>query len=304
MRVLITGAGGFCGRHLIDYLKTQNVEIHTLGGRATSTNHHFANPDNLSAIATAVTEAKPDYVIHLAGITKNIQAFNLYYIVNTVYAANLLLALEMRGWGNCPVLLTGTSAEYGIVASKDLPITEDTPPRPYNHYGISKLAQTLMGVALSKTGRPLIIVRPFNIIGPGMPKHLVIYSFARQIADILKGNHPPVIEAGNLASSRDFIAIADVVEIYWRLIQTPAAYGEVINVCSGKGVVIGDILDRLVSIANRPIEVSQVSARLKSVDVPLHYGSPEKLRNIIGYTPIMDLDTTLKQILMEMINQQ
>lgn len=302
MRALVTGAGGFCGRHLLSYLRTQRVEVHTLGVKPARGNHHYADPADVGALIAAVAEARPDYVIHLAGVTHT-QDFTLYYSINTLYAARLLQALELTEQQNCPVLLVGTSAEYGLVKSEQLPITEDTPTRPYSHYGISKLAQTLMGLALAQNGRPLVMVRPFNIIGPGMPEYLSVQSFARQIADSIKGRRPPVIEVGNLSSSRDFVAVNEVVKIYWQLVQTPTAYGEVVNVCSGRGVVMGDLLARLIAIANVPIEVRSDPTRLKPVDVPVHYGSSEKLRSILGHIPSESLDITLGRILAELVKE-
>jgi GDP-4-dehydro-6-deoxy-D-mannose reductase len=302
MRALVTGAGGFCGRHLLHHLHAQGVEVHTLGVKPNCGNHHHANPADGAAMSAAVAEARPDYVLHLAGVS-HAQDLALYYSVNTLYAANLLQALEIAGRQDCPVLLTGTSAEYGLVAGEQLPITEETPARPYNHYGISKLAQTLMGLALARHGRPLVMVRPFNIIGPGMPDYISVQSFARQIADIVKARRPPVIEVGNLNSSRDFVDVDEAVRIYWQIVQTPAAYGEVINVCSGRGVPMGHLLDQLIALSGISIEIRPDPARLKPVDVPRHYGSPEKLQNILGYVPGKNLDASLKRILAGLVNE-
>jgi GDP-4-dehydro-6-deoxy-D-mannose reductase len=302
MRALVTGAGGFCGQHLLRYLHAQGVEVHTLGIKPGCGNHHHANPADGAAMSAAVAEARPDYVIHLAGVT-HAQDLTLYYSVNTLYAATLLRALEIAGRQDCPILLTGTSAEYGLVTGEQLPITEETPARPYNHYGISKLAQTLMGSVLARHGRPLVMVRPFNIIGPGMPDYISVQSFARQIADIVKGRRPPVIEVGNLNSSRDFVDVDEAVKVYWRLVQTPAAYGEVFNVCSGRGVVVGDVLARLVALAGLPIEIRVDPTRFKAIDVPVHFGSLEKLQNILGYVTGKNLDASLKCILAELIKE-
>lgn len=297
MRALITGAGGFCGQHLIPYLKSQGVEIHTLGTRAASDYYYpLTDTADVSALAAVIKTVQPDYVFHLAGVA-SAQNPTLFYQVNTVYAATLLHALEITGYQNCPVLLVGTSAEYGLVSPEQVPIHEETPTYPYSHYGISKLSQTLIGLALSKQGRPLVMVRPFNIIGSGMPEYLSIQSFVKQITQIAQGQQPPIIKVGNLKSSRDFIDISDVVKIYWQLIQTPLAYGQLINVCSGKGTVIEDILLKLIEFANIEVEIQTDPARLKSIDVPVHYGSVKKLQLLIGYSPKTNLESVLESIL-------
>lgn len=297
MRTLITGAGGFCGQHLIPYLQSQGLEIHTLGRKPASNNHHYlTDTADISVVADTIKSVQPNYVFHLAGVASS-QDPTSFYRVNAVYAATLLHALAITGYQDCPVLLVGTSAEYGMVSSKQLPIHEEIPANPYGNYGISKLSQTLMGLALSKQGRPLIMVRPFNIIGCGMPEYLSIQSFVQQIIKIIHGQQPPVLKVGNLSSSRDFIDIKEVVKIYWQLMQTPSAYGEVINICSGQGTVIGNILHKLVELAKVDIEVQTESGRLKTIDVPVHYGSVEKLQSLIGYTPITNLESILKSIL-------
>lgn len=301
MKTLITGSGGFCGKHLTRYLKDLGEEVHTLsrGGDPTPFHHSIEDITDIGTIASILKLIKPDTVFHLAGVSSASDP-TLFYRVNTQYAVALLGALERIGHGNCPVLLVGTSAEYGNVTQDHLPIREDLPPCPYNHHGISKLAQTYVGLAAHASGYPVVIVRPFNVIGPGMPEHLVIQSFVSQIAKASEGKISPEIHVGNLKSSRDFVDVRDVVKIYWKLLNLPAAYGQVINVCSGKGTVIGDILSKLLQFAGVQAEIKIDPLRFRSIDVPVHYGSNEKLRELLGFAPDTDLDGTIKNILQEM----
>ncbi len=298
MKALLTGAGGFCGRHLMSYLEKQGVEVHTLSSRTfgESPRHHVIDLNNVSAMTSALVSVQPDYVFHLAGISHASDPA-LFYQVNTQYAVRLLYAMEQASLGDRPALLVGTSAEYGLVSAEQLPIREDLQPRPYNHYGISKLAQTLEGLSAAGKGRHVVVVRPFNIIGAGMPEHLALQSFARQVAEIKKGLIPPVIEVGNLESSRDFIDVHDSTEIYWRLVRTPSAWGEVINVCSGRETNIGYLLSRLVDMAGISIEVRTNPSRFKQIDVKSHYGSVEKMRRVLGIMPMTSLDASLESVL-------
>jgi GDP-4-dehydro-6-deoxy-D-mannose reductase len=297
MRALVTGAGGFCGQHLLPYLEKQGVEVHTLGTKSVGDRHYFLqDPADATALIDIVKAVRPDYVFHLAGVASSKNP-TLFYQINSVYAATLLHALEIAGYANCPVLLVGTSAEYGVISPEQLPIREEMKPYPYSHYGISKLSQTLMGESLAKQGRPLVMVRPFNIIGQGMPEYLALQSFAQQIRRIAGGQQAPLIQVGNLSSLRDFVAVQEVVKIYWQLMQLPSAIGQVINICSGQGISIAEILQRLVQLSQLKVDIQIDPERFKAVDIPVHYGSTEKLQQLIGYAPDLNLDSVIKSML-------
>lgn len=297
MKALVTGASGFVGTHLLRLLQKQGAEVFTHGPEQAILGEHFDTPlEDVSRLAEVTARAQPDYVFHLAGIASG-SDYPLYYRVNVQYAANLLSALELAGLADRPVLLTGTAAEYGLVPQEDLPITEKTPAAPYNHYGASKLAQTHLGQVLASTGRRILMVRPFNIIGPGMGAHLALQTFALQIAAIARGERPPVIEVGNLSSSRDFVDVGEVVKMYWELIHTPAAYGRVVNICSGQPVRMDDLLARMIQLSGLRIEVHVSPDRFKTLDVPLSYGDPSLLKALIGTHPHRPLQDTLREIL-------
>jgi GDP-4-dehydro-6-deoxy-D-mannose reductase len=146
-------------------------------------------------------------------------------------------------------------------------------------------------------------VRPFNIIGIGMPLHGAVQSFARQIADIVKGRRSAVVDVGNLDTSRDFVAVDDVVRVYWRLLRTPAAYGQVINVCSGIATSMRDVLAALLATSDVPIAVRTDPARVKAIDIDRHYGSVERLQAILGDSPQANVGQTLRSIVEALVEQ-
>jgi len=306
VKALVTGAGGFCGRHLTSWLAERGIEVHAFTrAPLAELRTRTIDPLDLDGMARALEEIGPDRVYHLAGTAVANDAAE-HYRVNTMYGAHLLRALEMAGLARCPTLLVGTSAEYGVVTREQLPITEDADPRPYSHYGVSKLAQTLMGqVAAAREGRPVVMVRPFNVLGPGMPAHYSVQGFARQVAAIRRGRRPPVVEVGNLDTTRDFIDVRDVAAIYHDLLGTDRARGEIVNVCSGRETPLRWIVSELIALSGVAAETAVDAGRLKPVDVPAHYGSTAKLARLLGREPgLRPLPETLRDVLDEATGEE
>lgn len=295
--VLITGANGFLGTHLIRFLDSLSIEMTTIGTAPTDIGKYYEIPFNdRDSILKLLLEVQPDAIFHLAGVSdkKDISEF---YQVNTMFACHLIWALKESKITNCPTILIGSSAEYGIINETDLPILETHPANPYDHYGISKLAQTLMGVKEAQNGLPLIMVRPFNIIGPGMPKHLVLQSFIDQIKRIINEESSPILNVGNLSATRDFVYVEDVLESMWRLIQSPKSFGEIINICSGSGTSIGDLLNQVTSSVNVDVEICVDPKKYKKIDVPVHFGSNRKLMELTGFSPCTKIEKSVEKIL-------
>lgn len=297
MKALVSGASGFCGRHLCRFLAKQGVEVSSIGLKAGEKNHFLIQSTNDVAGMTEVfRKVMPDFVFHLAGIIVAEDPV-LVYQVNVHYTLNLLRAMKLAGLGAVPILLVGTAAEYGWVDQKELPIREDHCCQPLEHYGISKLAQTLIGMAAARTGRPVVVVRPGNIVGPGMGGHLVLARAAKQVASIMQRKQEPIVEMGNLETSRDFIDISDAVRIYWELVQTPVAYGEIVNVCTGDPVAVGSIVERLIALSGTQMDVVSRSKNFKKWDLPVYCGSNDKLKRLLGWVPRFQTDRSLKAIL-------
>jgi len=298
VKALVTGAGGFCGRHLVRYLDSRGISVATMGVSASAapSHHRLDDVTDTAAMARILAQVRPDQIYHLAGIVHSADP-GLYYKVNTQFAVALICALGEEGLADRPLLLVGTAAEYGDAAGDRLPIAETCCPHPYNHYGISKLAQTFEGLAAVRAGQKVVVARPFNIIGPGMPDHISVRSFAAQIAKIRSGAHPPVLKTGNLSPARDFIDVEIVVKAYAALLETPAAYGEIVNICSGVPTRMADIVATLVRLSGVEIEVKTDPLRYKPVDVALSYGDAGKLRRLTGIAADFDLETSLRSAL-------
>jgi GDP-4-dehydro-6-deoxy-D-mannose reductase len=295
--VLLTGAGGFSGRAMARLLEQEGMTVHSIGAKPLPRQHHHQlDITSIEDIASVLREVQPAFVFHLAGVVRS-AAVQDFYCVNTQFAVALLAALEQEGF-KIPTLLVGTAAEVGQPRPEQLPIREDMPAAPLEHYGISKLAQTHVALAAWKrAGIPVVVARPSNIIGAGMPKHFVVQSFASQIASMMRGELPLVLKTGNLNSERDFISIDEVVKAYWQLVNTPAAHGEVVNVCAGVATPIKAIVSKLAHLSGLRIVVETDPALMRPVDVPVHYGSTEKFQHLLGYAPQTNLDEVLGEVL-------
>lgn len=308
MRALITGAGGFVGGHLCDYL-LMHTDWHLLGvvypqpvgeqpqeQRLRLVHADLRDP---AAVKALLEEARPDAIFHLAA-----QAF-----VPTSFAdpwdtlennirsqLNVLEAVRQSG-REVRVLVVGSNEEYGAPAPGELPQTEENPLRPNNPYAVSKVAQDMLGLQYFLAYKiPVVRVRPFNHTGPGQSPNFVVPAFASQIARIEAGLQEPVMKVGNLEAARDFSDARDIVRGYY-LALTQGEPGEVYNLASERARTIREVLDMLLGYARAEIRVERDPARYRPVDVPVVYGSAEKLRRRTGWRPEIPFEQTLRDTL-------
>ena len=285
MRILITGAGGFLGTHLVNFLKKipeVDFEFFSLGLNENENCEHLFLDDinNKNLINKHISRIRPNYLFHLAGTSNNQENIIQNSLVNTDFARFMLESIENNNLQDyIKILITGSAAEYGVVSLSDLPISEEQTPKPVSTYGKTKYAQTIHATKWQQNRKKLVIVRPFNIIGQNMPKHLALGSFIDQIESISKKGN---IKTGNLNAKRDFIDVSDVVNLMWKLVNNENAFGEIINICTGIGTPISDILDKIIDLSGKEINIVNEKTRLKENDVSIHFGCNKKLLKIIG----------------------
>jgi GDP-4-dehydro-6-deoxy-D-mannose reductase len=184
-----------------------------------------------------------------------------------------------------------------LVRPADLPITEETPLRPNSPYGVSKIAQDMMGYQYWNSHHlPVVRARSFNHLGPGQSDDFAASAFARQLAEIDAGVREPVVRVGNLSAERDFTDVRDVVRAYWLLVTRGTA-GECYNVGSGRPHSIQWLLDTLLTLTTTPVRVEVDPQRLRPSDVPCSYCDNRKLITATGWQPRIDLRDTLRDVL-------
>src|SRR5437660_5639080 len=210
MRALITGVGGFVGRHLLAHLLDEGDTVCGLGRAADVSGigsvHVFkADLSDRSAVARVIREAQPEAVYHLAAQSSPAESLaDPWATIGNNLLAQINLFEALLGAGLRPrVLVIGSSDEYGRAGPDAVPTHESVALRPSTAYNVSKVGQDMMGFQyFAQHGLPVVRVRPFNHTGPGHDARFVIPSLARQLAQIETGQREPVLHVGNLNVER------------------------------------------------------------------------------------------------------
>src|SRR6185437_1711979 len=217
MKVLVTGAGGFVGGHLVAHLRANGVDVLTAGTKPAANSHYqYRDFTSIAENEALLTSFQPQQVYDLAGVAATADAA-VFYRVNTGFAAALLEAIERTIKAETVMLALGTAAEYGVAEAHDIPLREERPSFPEAHYGISKLGQTLIARAAARRGVRVVLPRAFNIVGPNMPAHTALGDFARQIVAIEYDDRPPILSVGNLETYRDFVDVRSLITIFQQM---------------------------------------------------------------------------------------
>jgi GDP-4-dehydro-6-deoxy-D-mannose reductase len=291
VRSLITGGRGFVGTWLAEHLRGNGDEVVQIDQEV-----EITDP---GAVLAAVTDAAPDAVYHLAAMTHVGQSWDepLRVLGVNVLGTGAVLAAA-RECGTDPTVLVTSSAEvYGAVTDPAmLPLTESSPTAPLTPYAASKLAaEALCRQAWLGHGQRVIVVRPFNHIGPGQSPNFAVAALSKRIVDAERSGAEE-IPVGNLSARRDFTDVRDVVRSYRMLIESGEP-GAVYNVCSGRDVSIQEIADRLLALAGSTVRLVPDPALVRPVEVPVLRGDPGLLTRTTGWTPDVTLDQTLADVL-------
>lgn len=307
MRVLITGVAGFVGGHVVELLRADHAEVEIFGldsrpgnrARALGIEIVQADLEDSSSVRQALDRVRPDRIVHLAAQSSPQRSWedpagtlktNLLGLLHLLEAARTL-SLAPR------LLVVGSAEEYGLVRPDQTPIREDAPLRPASPYAVSKVAQGFLALQYALSlDLPIVRTRTFHHTGPRRGEQFAESSFARQLTEIEAGRRAPRVEVGNLDAVRDFTDVRDVVRAYWALLDHGVP-GEVYNVCSGRGVRLGDLLEELIALSGLKVEVRVDPDRLRPNDVPVLVGDPSRLRAATGWEARTPLSRTLRDLL-------
>lgn len=282
MQVLLSGASGFVGRHILGSCQRNGLAVTPITRKISPTHEEvsFGAPIwSKEAIAGAVERTGADLIVHCGGVTHAGTSRELFE-ANTLPAAALIDALNVLK--RPPrVIFVGSAAEYGNVPEHLTPVEESYPCAPVSEYGISKYAQTLLSLSAANRGLQTLVVRISNPVGLGMPVSLSLPSFARRICEAAPGSE---ISVGNLDVARDFIDVSEVARIMTELIRCPNWPWRVVNVCSGMATPIASVLKLMLSYDGRGISTKIDPVLQRPGEMTIFSGSTARLRSI-GISP-------------------
>ena len=275
MKILLTGARGFTGRHLADLAQREGHEVVLLKS-------DLCRPQDLEDEIRALNFT---HVVHLAGISfVGNEDDRAFYDVNLFGSLNLLKALSGLDRKPQKIILASSANVYGN--ARVSPITEDQPPQPTNHYALSKLAMEHMARTF-EPDLPILLARIFNSTGPGQSRSFLIPKLIQHYQE-----RAPTIELGNLAIEREFNDIRMVARAYLGLLEKGLS-GETYNVCSGIPYRLEFVIETLNRMTGHQPMIRVNPAFVRANEVLSLCGNPSKMERDLGPSEGYTLEETL-----------
>ena len=267
-RVLVTGAEGFIGSHLVEELLAAGAEVRALVhynpfGRWGWLHEHGGDVEILAgdvrdAERVAHAAAGVDVIFHLAalvGIPYSYEAPESYLQTNVLGTYNLLTAARRADVAR--YVQTSTSEVYG--SALRVPIDEEHPLQPQSPYSASKIAADMTALSFHHAFElPVAVVRPFNTYGPRQSARAVIPAVLGQI---YAGSEE--IQVGATSPKRDFNFVTDTAKGFLAVAECDRALGGVVNIGSGREIAIGELIDLMIEVSGRDVRAVRAPERIR-----------------------------------------
>ena len=290
MRALVTGGKGFVGQWLVSHLESHGDEVAVIDIET--------DVADGAAVGRVMADVEPEAVYHLAAMTHVGESWDdpsRVLKVNVLGTAEVLAAARSHA-AEARVLVVSSAEIYGAVTPEQLPLREDSPAAPASPYAASKLAAEVVALQAWRGYRqPVIVVRPFNHIGPGQSPNFFVPALAQRIVEAQRAGAAS-LRVGTLTTRRDFTDVRDVVAAY-RLLVTGGSPGTVYNVCSGRDVSMAEVAQQLLVLAGADLVLETDPKLVRPVDVPVLRGDAGRVRDTTGWEPLIPLATTLADVL-------
>ena len=296
-KVLVTGAGGFLGRHL---LRTLGAEHEVVGVDLTPSpegvESTWVQVSEPTALASTLHAQEPEVVVHGAFVNRRPAHQSAPAYVSDTLTTNLPL-FEAATEIGAKLLLVSSSAVYGRAGGREV-IDETCPREPASLYGIAKTNQELFATCAAEgSGLQLSVVRLFNLCGPGQRPGMLLPDWVSQAAAIARGAEPR-LKVFNLATSRDFVDARDVARAIGLLVADFRP-GSTVNVASGRATALTTIIQQLAELCPRAFEVEQTRPAPSSTDVLRQRGSFARLGEGWGWAPQIPFEQSLADLWQE-----
>lgn len=305
-RLLVTGADGFVGRHLVRAARAAGTTVIAAVGPGGATPEQWLTPEELDGVTALSVDLRqagsyqelashqPDAVVHLAALSSGAAARQDPAAAWSVNAGGTAALLDALAAGGSPtVLMVSTGEVYGRGHSE--PIPESAPLVPASPYAATKVGAELAADEVRRrTGLKVIVARPFTHTGPGQAPLFVIPALATRLREALKRDLWQ-IPVGDLTPVRDFLDVRDVVSAYLLLLEKGES-GEAYNIASGIGQSLADCFKRLAELMGSPARAVTMPSLLRQSDIPVLIGDPRKLRAATGWAPQYSFERTLQDL--------
>lgn len=305
-RALVTGAGGFIGSHLVEELVQRGARVTALvhyNARSARGNLDFLPAGMRNQIEVVFGDVRDPFsvnrvvrsqsvVFHLAaliGIPYSYHAPHSYVETNIHGTLNVLQAAIEHG---ARVVQTSTSEVYG--SALYVPIDEQHPLQPQSPYSASKIGSDSLAISYHRSFElPVTIVRPFNAFGPRQSARAIIPTILSQLA-----RRAPRLRLGSLTPSRDFTYVADLARAFVAAAECEAAVGQVTNFGTGRGVTIGELVEKCCAIADHfpEIEVEESRIRPEASEVTRLLCNNTRAVDLTGWRPQVSFDDGLRRV--------
>lgn len=303
---LVTGAEGFIGSYLVKFLQakgwnvvgTYHLHNSTSFPKLPKLRYVQCDLRNGQRVQQVINECQPTHIFHMgAQSLPTVSWSDPVFTFESNIMGSLYLFESVRYMKKRPVVVSAcSSAEYGNVPPKAIPVTEEQPAVPLHPYGISKLCLDLLAREyFVDYNVPAVNIRLFNTTGPGKTNDAPS-DFVRRIIRIKKGLQPPVLEVGNLKPRRAFLDVQDTVRGFYAAAMK-GKHGEAYNLCAPKTYEIGDLLNMAIRLSGVKAEVKAAKQLMRPSDEKIIFGSTEKIRKDTGWKPTRTIEQTLVSML-------
>jgi GDP-4-dehydro-6-deoxy-D-mannose reductase len=286
-KCLITGNLGFVGTYLQQYLETEGEEVM---GFDIKNGQDFRDYE---AIHTAIDYFRPDKIFHIGALAYIPESFIDPYRTfdaNVLGSLNILESVKRIGL-KTKIHLCGTSEEYGDAPG---PVTEESLPNPLSPYAIAKLAMDQLGQLYARSyNMDIVVTRTFNHTGPGRGEQYAESAWAKQIAEIERGDRTTLWH-GDLEPIRNYTDVRDVVRAYALAIDLPSG---VYNICSDASITMEQVLTILRSFSKAEITTEVDINLMRPADFSFNEPSAKKFVELTRWKPEIPLHVTLRDIL-------